>query len=144
MRITRIITPVFAVMMMWSCGTGRQSYATDTDLKQWDGGAEILLPNIDTTTRRDISVFIFHTDVFREDTLSLRITTTTPDSLYHSEPLLFVTHHRKNAVGMSCEDVVAYRRNVVFDKQGDYKMTITPLRPVKGVAAVGIQLSKSE
>lgn len=134
----------FALLTFVGCGTGRQSYATDTDLKRWDCGAELLLPNIDTTTLRDISIFIYHTDDFREDSLSLRITTTTPDSLYHREELLFVPHHRRNAVGVSCEDVVTYRREVVFDRQGDYKITITPLRPVKGVAAVGIQLSKSE
>lgn len=143
MRTARLLL-LLSAPLLWSCGTGRQSYATDTDLKRWDCGAELTLPNIDTTTLRDIHVFVYHTDDFREDSLSLRITTLSPDSLRHEETLLLVPHHRERIPAVSCEDATLYRRDVVFNKQGNYQMTITPLRPVKGVSAVGVQLSKSE
>lgn len=142
MRTVRFI-PLLLAAALCSCSTGRQSYAADTDLKSWNSAAEIVVPNTDTTTLRDISVFIYHTDTFREDSLTLRITTTTPDSLRRTEYLQLVTRRHRSAA-MSGEQAAVYRREAVFNKKGNYTMTITPVRSVKGVAATGVQLSKSE
>ena len=42
------------------------------------------------------------------------------------------------------EIVVPYRIRMRFAQQGDYHCILTPTHPVRGVEAVGINLTKSE
>ena len=45
---------------------------------------------------------------------------------------------------LSREADLPYRRRIRFARTGDYCITVTPGRPVKGIEAVGINIVKSE
>ena len=42
-----------------------------------------------------------------------------------------------------CDTAVLYRRRAVLRCAGDYRMTIRPCRPVRGIEAVGVTIEKS-
>ena len=100
--------------------------------------------NADTTTLRDIALFLRCNDRFAEDTLTVRIRVRTPDSLQHEEPFVMVIPPAHTPAAISREADIPYRRRVLFDRTGDYHLTITPCRPVEGVEAVGIHIAKSQ
>ena len=45
---------------------------------------------------------------------------------------------------LSREADLPYRRRIRFARTGDYCITVTPGRPVKGIEALGINIVKSE
>ena len=55
---------------------------------------------------------------------------------------LFPAAHTPAA--LSREADLPYRRRIRFARTGDYCITVTPGRPVKGIEAVGINIVKSE
>lgn len=83
-------------------------------------------------------------DRFAEDTLTLRIATVTPDSLRFEEPFRLVIPRDESPAPLKREVAVPYRLRIRFTQSGDYRCILTPTRPVRGVEAVGINLTKSE
>ena len=134
-----------AALLAGGCVSPHQSAATDVDPFRWELGAEILLPNADTVTLRDAEVFLRCNDRFAEDTLTLRIATVPPDSLRFEEPFrLVIPRGESRPTPLMREIVVPYRIRMRFAQQGDYRCILTPTHPVRGVEAVGINLTKSE
>lgn len=133
-----------AAFLAGGCVSPHQSAATDVDPFRWETGAEILLPNADTVTLRDAEVFLRCNDRFSEDTLTLRIATVTPDSLRFEEPFLLVIPRAGNPAALMREIVVPYRRRIRFAQSGDYRCILTPVRPLRGIEAVGINLEMSK
>ena len=83
-------------------------------------------------------------DRMDEDTLTVRIAVVTPDSLRHEEAFRLVLPAAHTPAALSREADLPYRRRIRFARTGDYCITVTPGRPVKGVEAVGINIVKSE
>ena len=110
----------------------------------WSDPAPLTLANADTTTLRDVNLFLRCNDRFAEDSLTVRIRVRTPDSLQHEEPFVMVIPPAHTPAAISREADIPYRRRVRFDRTGDYHLTITPCRPVEGVEAVGIHIVKSQ
>lgn len=54
---------------------------TDVNASGWDAPAAIVFTNTDTTTLRDMDLFLRYDDRMDEDTLTVRIAVVTPDSL---------------------------------------------------------------
>lgn len=127
-----------------SCISPHQSAATDVDPLRWTEAAEIRLPNADTVTLRDAAVFLRCNDRFAEDTLTVRIATVTPDSLRFEERFLLVIPRSESPAALMREAVIPYRRRIRFAQSGDYRCIVTPTRPVRGIEAVGINMTKSE
>ena len=50
---------------------------------------------------------------------------------------------REAAEPLLCDTAVLYRRRAVLRCAGDYRMTIRPCRPVRGIEAVGVTIEKS-
>ena len=63
------------------CASDSWSAAADVNPSEWAAGAEILFPNADSLARYDATLFLRCNDRFAEDTLTVRIAVTTPDSL---------------------------------------------------------------
>ena len=103
-----------------------------------------MLANADTTSLRDLTLFLRCNDRFGEDTLTLRIVTTTPDSLRFEEFFRITSPRTNGPAAIAHEIAVPYRRHVRFAREGDYRMTIAPTRPVRGIEAVGIGTSDSQ
>lgn len=143
-RAIRTAITATAALLAVGCVSPHGALVTDVDAASWDTPAVITLDNADTTTLRDINLFLRCDNRFAEDTLTVRITVRTPDSLRHTEPFLLAIPPAHAPAALSSETSVPYRRRVCFGRTGDYHVTITPCRPVKGVEAVGINIVKSE
>lgn len=125
------------------CITPHHAYATDVDAEAWSTPAEIVLPNSDTLALRDIGLFLRCNDRFTEDTLTVRIAVLTPDSLRFEEPFtLFVPRARTPAARMRVANI-PYRRRVLLGRTGDYRLHVTPMRTVRGIEAVGVEITDS-
>ena len=115
----------------------------DVNPARWDSRAEIRLPNADTVSLRDAVIFLRCNDRFAEDTLTVRIATVTPDSLRFGEWFLLVIPHPKGPAALMREAAIPYRRRIRLTQHGDYRCSVTPVRPVRGVEAVGVDLQQS-
>lgn len=116
----------------------------DVDASGWDSPVAIILTNNDTTTLRDMDLFLRYDGRMDEDTLTVRIAVITPDSLRHEEPFRLALPPIHTPAALSREADIPYRRRIRFARTGDYRISITPGRPVKGIEAVGINIVKSE
>ncbi len=143
-RGAALLTALFAALCCGSCVTPRLSVAADTDPAAWHETAEMTLRNDDTLARRDLDLFLRCNDRFGEDTLTVHITLLTPDSLRFGEPFLLTLRHDRRTAALASEAVIPYRRRVRFGRTGDYRIRITPARPVRGVESVGIHIKTSE
>lgn len=125
------------------CTSPYQSAVTDVPPRKWYTTAEIRLENGDSTTLRDADLFLRCDDRFAEDTLTVRIATLSPDSLRFEEPFLLAISRTGGPAALMREFLVPYRRRICLGRTGEYRIQITPTRPVRGIEAVGIRLSKS-
>ena len=137
------IAAVAAALLAGSCVSPHQSAVTDVNPARWDSRAEIRLPNADTVSLRDAVIFLRCNDCFAEDTLTVRIATVTPDSLRFGEWFLLVIPHPKGPAALMREAAIPYRRRIRLTQHGDYRCSVTPVRPVRGVEAVGVDLQQS-
>ena len=145
--VRRIASPAAAIAAVAAAGGCTQPFRSntaDTDPVSWKDPAGIVLANADTTSLRDLTLFLRCNDRFGEDTLTLRIATTTPDSLRFEEFFRITSPHTNGPAAIAREIAVPYRRRVRFAREGDYRMTIAPTRPVRGIEAVGIGTSDSQ
>ena len=88
-----MLKTALAILLLTGCATADRSVATDVDPEEWSEAAEIVIPNADTVSRCDLSLFLRYDERFRDDTLTLRIEVRTPDSLCFEEPFLFCANH---------------------------------------------------
>lgn len=129
-------TAIFAL----GCVSPREGMVTDVNPACWEAPAGIVIPNADTTSLREMALFLRLNDRFTDDTLSLRIEVRTPDSLRCEEWVQFTIPRRQPPAARARIADLPYRSRVRFALRGDYRMTVTPCRPVGGVEAVGIKL----
>lgn len=132
-----------AAMTATACDAPHHSVATDIR-GAWEHSAEVVMNNADTATERDILLFLRYDGRCREDSLTLDITTYTPDSLKTREQvtLRMMAHAHKSPV--SEEYAQLYRRKAVLRDTGNYRFVLRPTRTVKGVTAVGLHIVKHE
>lgn len=131
-------------LLAGGCAAPPQGGVTDVDPARWERPAQIVLKNGDTTSRRDMALFLRCDDRFDEDTLTLRITFRTPDSLRTEERFTASIPRTTTPAALRRIAVLPYRRRVWLARTGDYRVEIRPCRPVRGVEAVGITLQESE
>lgn len=125
------------------CTAPHQSLATDVDPAAWEHAAEFTLENTDTVTLRDVRIFLTCNDRFREDTLTVHIGIRTPNRGRFEEPFRMVIPRATTPAAVMREAIIPYRLRVRFPLRGDYRLTITPCRTVRGVEAAGIHIVKS-
>lgn len=130
-------------LLLGACQASRQIAVVDVDPASWNGPAGLSIENTDTVSLRDIELFVRCNDRFDQDTLTVRITTLSSDTLRCEELLPLYFPHIASAAALAREHIVPYRRRVCFSHVGCYRMTITPTRSVAGVEAVGISIGKS-
>ena len=118
------IAAVAAALLAGSCVSPHQSAVTDVNPARWDSRAEIRLPNADTVSLRDAVIFLRCNDRF-------------------AEWFLLVIPHPKGPAALMREAAIPYRRRIRLTQHGDYRCSVTPVRPVRGVEAVGVDLQQS-
>lgn len=104
----------------------------------------LTLPNADTLSLHNLRLVLRCNERFAEDTFSVRIAVRTPAALRYEEPFLIAVPRGGGLAALMRENAVLYRRHVRLAEAGDYRVTITPMRPLRGVEAVGIDLVKNE
>lgn len=136
------------LLAIWGSLTGclhpTQAVMADVDLYGWHEGAVVEVENGDTATLRDLSLVIRSNRSFRADSLRLEFFVETPDSMQFTETVGFPVHHPHRAAALRTVDEIPYRRRVVLNRPGTYRITLTPVVPVEGIEAVGINIVKSK
>ncbi len=134
------------VATMASCGveSPTQSYLSDVDPLMWRQVAPIAINNRDTTSMRDIAIVVRHQPHERLDSITLRITTQSPDSTRFTEKITIrLGAKRRRRLGATITEIVPYRENVVFGQRGIYNIGIYPTPPLKGVEAIGVEIESN-
>lgn len=134
---------IVAALLLAGCTTPYRSLVADVDAGRWSEPVELTLPNSDTVNAYDWQLFFRCADRPDPDTLTLRITLLTPDSLRYGEPFALQLNPPAAPAAVRRETVVDYRRNVRLTRMGDYRIRIEPLAPVGGIEAVGLQTQPS-
>ena len=116
---------------------------TDVDPLEWKYPAGLVLKNSDTTTLREVGFFLRSNDRFTDDTLTLGLTIYTPDTLRYEESVRLVVPRTVIPSALVRETAIPYRSRVKFPRTGDYRVILTPARPVTGIEAIGIHIEKS-
>ena len=62
---------------------------------------------------------------------------------FPTEPFTLRLAPSRGPSPLLCDTAVLYRRRAVLRCAGDYRMTIRPCRPVRGIEAVGVTIEKS-
>ena len=139
----RFLVIVVALLAL-SCGRVGSTLFVDmhsVDLHCWSKPVTILYQNCDTLTLRDIAVALRYNDNFEDDTLSVVIQTSLPDVHQFREKVVLHLKREYTASAVTSSESVPYRSSSLLGDDGYYMFTITPLRAVEGVEAVGIEIS---
>ncbi len=102
----------------------------------------ITVPNTDTLNSRRIELFVRYTDAFVGDSLTLTLSTATPDTLLFGEKVTFRLKRDHKAAATIQTQSLPYRNNVVLRCTGNYNFYIRPSHTYKGVEAVGINIKQ--
>lgn len=131
-------------LLAGGCDAPHLALAVDVNPNGWKNPARLAITNTDTTTLRDIRLFVRCNQRLSGDTVTLRIAFQTPDTLHYQEPFrIFIPHHTTPAA-LTHEVIVPYRYRVRFPRMGSYFMTLTPTREIRGIEAIGIHIVKSK
>lgn len=141
-----------AVLLMLTLKSDDYYSAVETDPAGWHyfETIEFDYHNRDTVSLRNIYVFILADENYaeRHEPVSLEITTTSPDSLFHTEtwtliPVLPDEPYR-NRTKKYCEYEQLYRGDVRLSKEGTYHFAIAHGEPVpkRGIWAVGMKITE--
>lgn len=132
-----------AAIVLHGCGTPAQLSVADVDPHAWQKAASLVIENRDTLTLRDIDLFVRSTGQFAEDTLSVRIVSLSPDSLRCEERLLLTIPPRTRTAARLHESTTPYRSRALLPRSGCYRLTVVPLRPARGIEAIGVRIVPS-
>ena len=135
---------VCAAGTITGCTTPYRSIAADVPASNWTEPVELTLPNTDSLACYDWQLFVRNDERIVADTFTLRITVISPDSLRFEEPFLVrMPAASSTPAALLRETIIDYRRKVRLHRTGDYRLTIEPVHPLRGIEAVGIQTVKS-
>ena len=142
---SRAVSRRFLFLAAWavlpSCLSPERAFVADTDPGGWavSEPAVVRFDNSDTVSARTIDLIVRYGRDFRYDRLSVAVTTVSPSGRQRRD-VSGEPHVRRDAVG-------AFRSDAVLSETGTYLFSFVPLMPdplVKGVAAVGVDIYRSE
>ncbi|MBQ0080686.1 MAG: hypothetical protein KBS95_03960 [Alistipes sp.] len=136
--IGKIFILCFVVLVALSCERSVQSKAEIIPLARWQHPVTLSIENQDTTSIRDIVIFIKSRVSCMECSLPVSISVIDPDSLYFLERHTLVLDDSNYVLGSCCE--TPYRRSCLLAKKGTYRFVIKPEGSYEGIEAVGVKL----
>ena len=111
---------------------------SDVNVNGWSDCTTLTYHNT-LTEKCDVNIMLHINNRFTHESISLEITTLTPDSLRHTEQVTLPVEFKWEQPTATTADItLPYRRNVVLRCEGDYVWQITPLESIDGVEAVGV------
>ena len=139
-QIAKAIISVVALLLFTQCRMAECTVVMeDVDINNWCNEVSVSYTNNDTEHNYDLSLVLHVNRRFAAKQLDVEIVTMTPDSLRYSERISLPVNFVWDNPTMPMKDVaIPYRQDVHLRCKGEYKVTITPLNDVVGVAAAGI------
>lgn len=138
-----IAAAIAAATFAGGCLSPHHSTAVDVDPNGWRSAAVLRLENADTVSLRDLRLFLRCNDRFAEDSFTIRIAVCTPDSLRFEETFRIDLLRTEGPAALARERIIPYRSRVRFARKGHYLLSVEPLRPLRGVEAVGANIVES-
>lgn len=126
------------------CMAHTQCVAVDVDTRDWSRPAFLSFINSDTTTLRDLHLFIRCNERFEADSLPLHVMFLSPDSLRFEERFVLRAERGELPAARSRVCEAPYRSRVVLPDTGRYRLIIAPATPQRGIEAVGINIVRTE
>lgn len=114
----------------------------DVDPHEWTEPVTFVIDNDDTLSLRRISFVVRYNTDFRADVVCLDVNAIQPDAASFSEQFNIYPLHPYSPSAVSATETILYRDNSLLRRCGNYLFTITPLHPVCGIEAVGINIEK--
>ena len=135
----RVVTLVLGLitLVMVGCGSEERTVQMhDTEAKTWSKSEKFKYENSDTLHRRKILITVRYDGDYVEEQVPMKILTVSPDSMVLEEEF---TLRIPQLVDMRPDEhTFVYRNNVLLKRKGTYHFRLTPEKPAKGIAAVGI------
>lgn len=119
---------------------GRSVEVSDTENDRWSTVEEFYYDNVDTLTRRDISIVVRYGHGYTADSVAMSILSISPDSMVLEEP--FTLRIPRLGDMRPAEHTFLYRRNVLLSKEGRYTFRLKPDAVVDGIGSVGLVISE--
>ena len=136
----RIVVIVCAVAFV-GCIAPQNAIMVGVDLKSWSKAESIIYENSDTTSLRNLNIALRYNDNFRQTTLPLKVTITTPDARYFEEEVTLQLERPNMAIAVTATESIPYRTDVLLNQSGYYTISFEPLSEVRGVEAIGIKFN---
>ena len=136
----RIVVVVCAVAFV-GCIAPQNAIMVGVDLKSWSKAESIIYENSDTTSLRNLNIALRYNDNFRQTTLPLKVTITTPDARYFEEEVTLQLERPNMAIAVTATESIPYRTDVLLNQSGYYTISFEPLSEVRGVEAIGIEFN---
>ena len=142
-NMIRGVVVALVALVMVACGsTGRSVEMHDAPNGSWSTAEDFHYENVDTLSKRDISVVVRYSGEDVAESVELTILTISPDSMVVAEP--FTLHIPQMGDVRPAEHSFPYRRNVVLSSTGDYLFRLKPKAAAVGISSVGIIISEPE
>ena len=141
LRLILICGVVASLLAMVACSGVSQSVDMhDTEHSVWSEAEDFYYDNLDSLTRRDISVVVRYGSGYVADSVQLSLMCVSPDSLVMEESF---TLHIPHLSDMRPEvHTFPYRSNVVLRNKGRYLFRLRPHVAVEGISSVGLVISE--
>lgn len=108
----------------------------------WCEPVTLVIDNDDTLSLRRLSFVVRYNTAFRDDVVRADINVIQPDAASFSEMVDIRFAHPYSPSAVSATETIVYREASVLRQRGNYLFTITPLHPVHGVEAIGLNIEK--
>ena len=141
LRVRGLVVVAMALLCV-GCLAPRSADMASVDGCCWDSAAEIKIENIDTLSLRNIAVALRYNSNFRETVLPLNIKVVSPDGRTFNEPFTLHLEGVKRATTISQSVAIPYRLSALLATKGFYTFIIEPCAVVKGVEAVGVEITE--
>ena len=140
MGILGRIVIAFVAIAFVGCIAPQNAIMVGVDLKSWRKAESIIYKNVDTTSLRNLNIALRYNEDFRQSSLPLKVTITTPDARYFEEEVTLQLERPSMAIAVTASESIPYRTGVQLNQSGFYTISFEPLSEVRGVEAIGIEL----
>lgn len=136
----RPIAVLLVLVFFSGCIAPQHSVVRDVDAREWSEPVTLVVDNDDTLSMRRLSFVIRYNADFRSEVVGLKVNVIQPDAASFTETVSVYPQHTSSPSSVSTIETIAYRESSVLLQRGSYLFTITPLHPVCGIEAIGINI----
>lgn len=142
----RIFVAVLASMVLTQCRIAENTVVMeDVNISGWESSTVVKYQNRDTSSLRNMSLALHVNRLYYQEQIEVEICTMSPDSLRFTERVVLPAQAQwPSATAPTVDLEIPYRRDVHLRCEGEYVVSITPERSIRGVEAVGINFQSNK